>query len=77
MDVEKFVKEQKGEILANKARVRHGGKVVIVGRLQENEWVPTDEGMRLSYELNVKESEAKAVKQPARKAAPKTRKKQD
>jgi single-stranded DNA-binding protein len=77
MDVEKFVKEQKGEILANKARVRHGGKVVIVGRLQENEWVPTDEGMRLSYELNVKESEAKAAKQPARKAAPKTRKKQD
>lgn len=76
MDVEKFLKANKGEILANKARVTHQGKVVIVARLHGQEWVPTDEGMKLSYELNVQESVAKAAEKPAAKAAPKTRKKQ-
>lgn len=77
MDVEKFIKERGGEVLANKARVVHNGKIIIVGRLQGSEWVPTEEGMRLSYELNVAESEAKVAERPARKAPPKTRKKQD
>lgn len=72
MDVNSFIKEHGGEILANKLRIHHGGKVVIVARLEGEGWAPTEEGAKLEHELNMR----KEAEKPAPKAAPKTRKKQ-
>ena len=72
MDVNNFIKEHGGEILANKLRIHHSGKVVIVARLAGEEWEPTEEGAKLEHELNMR----KEAKKPAAKPAPKTRKKQ-
>jgi hypothetical protein len=72
MDVNSFIKEHGGEILANKLRIHHGGKVVIVARLEGEGWAPTEEGAKLEHELNMR----KEAEKPAPKTAPKTRKKQ-
>jgi hypothetical protein len=72
MDVNSFIKEHGGEILANKLRIHHDGKVVIVARLEGEGWVPTEQGAKLEHELNTR----KEAEKPAAKAAPKTRKKQ-
>ena len=72
MDANSFIKEHGGEILANKLRIRHDDKVVIVARLEGEDWVPTEAGAKLEHELNMR----KEAKKPAPKAAPKTRKKQ-
>jgi hypothetical protein len=71
MDVSNFIKEHGCEILANKARIVHEGKIVIVARLHGEEWVPTEAGAKLEHELNVR----KEAKKPTPKIAPKTRKK--
>jgi len=71
MDVLNFIKDHKCEILANKARITHEGKIVIVARLHGEDWVPTEAGAKLEHELNMR----KEAEKPAPKAAPKTRKK--
>lgn len=76
MDVNNFIKEHGGEILANKLRIHHGGKVVIVARLEGEEWAATEEGARLEHELNMRKAAEKPAPKAAPKAAPKTRKKQ-
>jgi hypothetical protein len=76
MDVNNFIKEHGGEILANKLRIHHSGKVVIVARLEGEGWVPTEEGAHLEHELNMRKAAEKPAPKAAPKAAPKTRKKQ-
>ena len=66
MDVNNFIKEHGGEILANKLRIHHSGKVVIVARLEGEGWVPTEEGAHLEHELNMR----KAAEKPAPKLRP-------
>lgn len=76
MDVNSFIKEHGGEILANKLRVRHEDKIVIVARLEGEGWVPTEAGAKLEHELNMRKEAAKPAPKAAPKAEPKTRKKQ-
>lgn len=68
MDVNTFIKEHGGEILANKLRIRHDGKIVIVARLEGEGWVPTEAGAKLEHELNVRKEAAKPAAKPAAKA---------
>ena len=71
MDINVFIKEHGGEILANKLRVHHEDKVVIVARLEGEEWVPTEAGAKLEHDLNVKKETKKSAEKPAEKPAPK------
>jgi hypothetical protein len=57
MDVLKFLSQVGGEILANKARVTVGNKIIIIARMNGHVWEPTDEGLTLFYKTN--EAEAK------------------
>ena len=68
MDVTAFIKEHKCEILANKVRIRHEDKIVIVARLDGEEWVPTEAGAKLEHELNMRKEAAKPAAKPAAKA---------
>jgi len=79
MDVLKFLSQVGGEILANKARVTVGNKIIIIARMNGHVWEPTDEGLTLFYKTN--EAEAKQaednwaaseanLKEVAQKAAP-------
>jgi len=62
MDVLKFLSEMGGEILANKGRVTHNGAIIIVARLVENEWEPTEAGVKLQSEVNIAKEAKKAEK---------------
>tara|TARA_R110000822_G_scaffold40315_3_gene109737 strand:- start:1824 stop:2069 length:246 start_codon:yes stop_codon:yes gene_type:complete len=62
MNVLKFLAETSGEILANKGRVTHNGKIIIVARLIDNEWEPTEAGVKLETELNIAKAEKEAAK---------------
>jgi hypothetical protein len=62
MNVAKFLSEMGGEILANKGRVTHNGKIIIVARLIDNEWEPTEAGVKLETEVNIAKAEKAAAK---------------
>ena len=47
MDVLKFLSQVGGEVLANKARVTVGNKIIIIARMNGHVWEPTDEGLTL------------------------------
>ena len=48
MNVIDLLSRLKGEILANKARAVVDGKIVILARMNGDEWVYTDEGQELA-----------------------------
>lgn len=71
MNVLDLLKELGGEILANKARVVVDGKIIIIGRLNDQTWEPTTEGEKLAGEVNSKKPPAKPTEPAApQKAAP-------
>lgn len=74
--VETLLKAFDGEILANKARVKHNGKVEIIARLEGTEWVMTDKGSAIAAEYNsTKPKESTKAEAPApKKRATKARK---
>lgn len=76
MNVLDLLKELNGEILANKARVVVDGKIIIIGRLNDQTWEPTTEGEKLAAEVNSKRPPAKptAPAAPQKAAAPKASK---
>lgn len=75
MNVLEFLSDMGGEILANKGRVTHNGKIIIVARLIDNEWEPTDAGVKLETEVNIAKAAAKPKVAPvADKSATSARK---
>lgn len=59
-----------GEILSNKARAVIDGKIVILARMNGNDWVYTDEGQTLANEhSNAVVEEAATKPKRAKKAA--------
>jgi hypothetical protein len=67
-----------GEILSNKARAVVDGKIIILARLNGNDWVYTDEGQALANaqsnavaeETVVKPKRAKKATEPVAEAEP-------
>jgi hypothetical protein len=59
-----------GEILSNKARAVVDGKIVILARMNGNDWVYTDEGQALANEhSNAAAEEAETKPKRTKKAA--------
>ena len=56
MDVLDLMRRLNGEVLANKARAKYKDKIVILGRMNGNEWEATDQGRAIAAELNTKQS---------------------
>lgn len=72
-----LMKRLGGEALANKLRAKVGGKIVILARLEGEEYVLTDAGFKIAAELNTSissEPEAAAEEAPAKKTVTRTRK---
>jgi hypothetical protein len=59
-----------GEILSNKARAVVDGKIVILARMNGNDWVYTDEGQALANEHSNAAVEEAAAKPKRAKKAP-------
>jgi hypothetical protein len=65
-----------GEILSNKARATVGGKIVILARMNGDDWVYTDEGQELANAHSnaaaeeAKPKRAKKVAEPVAEEAP-------
>jgi hypothetical protein len=73
MNVIDLLARLNGEVLSNKARAVVDGKVVILARLNGNEWVYTDEGQTLA---NAHSNQAAAETEAAAKTT-RTRKTKD
>jgi protein required for attachment to host cells len=69
MNIHDLLDRLGGEILSNKARAVVDGKIVILARMNGDEWVYTDEGQALANEhSNAAAEEASAKPKRAKKA---------
>ena len=72
-----LMKRLGGEALANKLRAKIDGKIVILARLEGEEYVLTDTGFKVAAELNAKisaEPESTEEEAPTKKTVTRTRK---
>jgi hypothetical protein len=72
-----LMKRLGGEALANKLRAKVDGKIVILARLEGEEYVLTDTGFKIAAELNTmisSEPEETVEEVPAKKTVTRTRK---
>lgn len=71
MDVYELVEKLGGEIVLNRARVRVGGEIITVGRIDGMQMVFTEEGSRLVAEMEKPVEEAKsAAEEPKKRGRP-------
>jgi hypothetical protein len=71
MNIHDLLARLGGEILSNKARAVIDGKIVILARMNGNDWVYTDEGQALANEhSNAAVEEAAAKPKRAKKVEP-------
>jgi hypothetical protein len=70
MNIHDLLARLGGEILSNKARAMVDGKIVILARMNGNDWVYTDEGQELANaHSNAAAEEAEVKPKRAKKAA--------
>ena len=70
MNIHDLLARLGGEILSNKARAVIDGKIVILARMDGNDWVYTDEGQALANEHSNAAAEEAAAKPKRAKKAP-------
>jgi hypothetical protein len=70
MNVLELLARLGGEILSNKARAMVDGKIVILARMNGNDWVYTDEGQTLANEHSNAAVEEAEIKPKRAKKAP-------
>ncbi len=70
MNIHDLLTRLGGEILSNKARAVVDGKIVILARMNGNDWVYTDEGQALANAHSNAAAEETAAKPKRAKKAP-------
>jgi hypothetical protein len=70
MNIHDLLARLGGEILSNKARAVVDGKIVILARMNGNDWVYTDEGQALANAHSNAAAEETAAKPKRAKKAP-------
>ena len=70
MNIHDLLARLGGEILSNKARAVVNGKIVILARMNGNDWVYTDEGQALANAHSNAAAEETAAKPKRAKKAP-------
>lgn len=68
MNVYQLMEKLNGELVLSRARVRVGSEIVVIGQLNGNEMVFTDEGRRLLAEHEAVSEEPKKRSRPAKAA---------